>query len=260
MPVANLLQKLKTAGKDGLRDLMLYGRVRCMLKGCSLVGNISTSCDGAYAIVDVFAIQCLGADYFAEIGTNNRDQIYSTKGSVVIYLNNASLVGKYVKVSGRSANKGVTVKQNIKHKKPNDGIVAFVWSKGRTGNDWMINPNVVSELAKDDPNIVSSPFLEYVIKDIGLNSAIEDYPESNVMEYEGVSDYEELTLDEMNNIKYGVHHSEGKVDLTKIDLHLTRHDKGVGPPQYFYDVKDDIEEQARRRTAYAKELMSDIKK
>lgn len=257
MPDANLLQRLKS-NSDGLKDLLLFGRVRCMIKNCTLVGSVKTSCDGAFAIVDVFAIKCLGIDYFAERGTMTRDQIYNTKGSVVIYLNKPNLVGKYVKVSGRSANKGATVKQNRKHTRPSDGVVAFVWSK--VNDSWVIEPNAISELAVDDPNITSTPFLEYVIKYIGQNTEIEEYPVSNILEFEGVHDYEELDTCEMENIKSGIHHSNERLDLSKIDLKLTFHDKGVGLPEYYYDVKDEIDEQAKKRLDYAKGIITDIKK
>lgn len=256
MPDANLLQKLK--GNDaGLTNLLLFGRIRSMIKTPGILSYINPAEDGAFAILDVFAIKCLKFDHFAEKGSRTKDQIYNTKGSVIIYLNKPQLVGKYVKVSGRTAMSGVTVKQNKKHSHPSDGIVAFVWTKDR--DKWLLEPNFVTELGKDDPNLLSVPFLDYVMKYIGENTEIEEYPVSNIMEFEAIRDYEELDPGMVKGIDDKIHHSDERLDLSKVDLKLTYHETGVELPQYFYDVKDEIDVQAKSRLKYAKDLVAGVK-
>ena len=257
MPDANLLQKLQ--GNDsGLSNLLLFGRVRSMIKTPGIFSYITTAEEGAFAILDVFAIKCLKFDHFAERGSRTKDQIYNTKGSIVIYLNKPQLVGKYVKVSGRTASSGVTVKQNKKHSHPSDGIVAFVWTKDR--DKWLLEPNFVTELGTDDPNIATVPFLDYVMKYIGENTEIEEYPVSNIMEFEGIRDYEEIDPEMVKGIDDKIHHSDERLDLSKVDLKLTYHETGVKIPEYFYDIKDEIETQAKARLNYAKSLVADVKK
>lgn len=257
MPDANLLQKLKM-NEAGLTNLLLFGRIRSMIKTPGILSYVKPAEDGAFAILDVFAIKCLKYDHFAERGSKTKDQIYNTKGSVIIYLNKPNLVGHYVKVSGRTAASGVTVKQNKKHNHPSEGIVAFVWTKDR--DQWVLEPNFVTELAANDANIAQVPFLEYVIKYIGENTEIEEYPISNILEFEGVHDYEELDPDDVKGIDDKVHHSDERIDLSTVDLKLVYHDTGVEAPEFFYDVKEDIEVQAKARFKYAKSLVDDVKK
>lgn len=258
MPSANLLQALSKNPKEGVRNILLFGRVRCLIEKPNIISYIKPSSEGAFAILDVFALKCLRDDYFSDRGTVNRDHIYNTKGSVIFYLNKPSLVGRYVKVSGKTAAGGVTVKQNVKHTSPSDGVVAFAWSKGSDG--WLLEPNMVSELAENDPNIAHVPFLEYVLKYIGKNTEIEEYPVSNIIEFEGIADYKEIDPMGVRGVEDSVHHSDGRIDLSKVDLKLTYHDKGVEAPEFFFDVKDEIEVQARKRHNFVKGVVDDIKK
>lgn len=238
-----------------LEKLILFGKVRCAIEKPNFLGSSTGASEGgAFAILDTYGVKCLGEDYFNESGSYNNQSVYFIKGSMVIYINSMDWVGKYVKVSGAYARSGVKVKQQYGHKQPNDGIAALAFSK--YNNAWMVIPNNIIELGVKDPDIKITPLEDFMVK-LFAEGKIE-YPASieSILPYEGVHDYVEIK--EVSPKSTTFVDDEERVDVSKIDLHLTYHLKGKELSPLYQDIKDDIHSMARSRKNYAEELVVKI--
>ena len=66
---ANVLKALNDANNDGYRrpslnNIIIYGRVRCLIDRPSFLGEGVKSTNGYFALLDAYALKCLGEDYF----------------------------------------------------------------------------------------------------------------------------------------------------------------------------------------------------
>ena len=50
--------------RPSLNNIIIYGRVRCIISRPSIIGNTIIDGNGYYAIIDAYALKCLGEDYF----------------------------------------------------------------------------------------------------------------------------------------------------------------------------------------------------
>jgi len=250
MADANLLEALKKQGPKGcLEQLIIFGRVRCAIERPSILGKtLKTSETGIFAILDVYAVKCNGTDYFKEKGTGNPLSIYFSKGSMIIYIGSSNYVGKHVKVSGSSARYGAKVKQQLGHKSAYDGISALAFA--RQGDDFVIVPNVVTELGVHDPDIRVAPFEDFVLKALQEDSEFIEYPISleSIIPYEALSSYSELS--EMPDTLTKFVASDEKVDISEIKMTLVHHLKSADLSLDYDAFKGEIEEMSRKRKDY----------
>ena len=251
---ANLLEALSRQGRGkSLDGLIIYGRVRCAIQRPDILdARLETIPTGAFAILDAFAIRCLQENYFAEPGVGGGNSLYFTKGSMLIYIDSEEWVGKDVKVSGTSMKYGVKVRQQFSHKTPYDGITAFAFRK--QGSGYVVVPNVIAELGVGEADFKRTPFEDFFIKMKLNEDGVIEYPISldGIINYEGVTDYTELTHVEGKSSKFVV--DDNKVDLTKIDLNLTYHLESKELSEFYDVVKDEIEEMSNKRKCYAEQL------
>lgn len=256
---ANLLEALNRQGRKGcLEDMIVYGRVRCAIGRPYVVGsNLQTVPTGAFAILDAYALKCQGIDYFAESGVGNSNSVYFTKGSMVIYVDSEDWVGKDVKVMGTSMKRGVKIRQQFNHKTPQDGITAFAFS--RQGDSYVVVPNAMVELCENESDFRMTPLEDFIIKLKQQEDGVIEYPVTldSIMSYEGASEYTELEHIEGSSKQFVV--DEERVDLTKVDLHLTYHLYGKSISPYYEDVKAEISEMSDKRKEYSVRLGELIK-
>lgn len=251
---ANLLEALNRQGVRGcLEDIIVYGRVRCAINRPDVIGStLKTVPTGAFAILDAYALKCQGIDYFAEPGVSSGNAIYFTKGSMLIYIDSENWVGKDVKVAGSSVKRGVKIRQQFNHKTPQDGITAFAFC--RQGDGYVVAPNAISELCNNESDFKTTPLEDFIIKLQQEKNGVIEYPVTldSIMSYEAVKDYTELSHVEDNSHQFVV--DNDRVDLTKVDLHLTYHLKGKETSPYYAMVKEEIAEMSDKRKKYVKEL------
>lgn len=256
MSNANLLQKLSETNNAGLEKMVLYGRIRCCIGTPKGFEWAKHSDNGFYALLDAFAVKCLGNDYFQGSGSRNVEHVYNVKGSVLVYIDRNNFVGKYVKVSGKTLGYGVKIKQQKYRKNPSDGIAALVWDREPNG-DFIIVPNFVAELGSDDPVFKHNKFLEYVLGYLDSNEMIEEYPSSGNMPFTGAIDYEELNPDSVRSIQY-VERKE-RIDISSIKMNLIKHLGGIQAPSALDDILEDMKVQADSRNQYAKSVYNNLK-
>ena len=211
MADANLLEVLHE--KTKLDNMIVYGNIRCAINKPSFLSGKITLTDGFYALVDVLALRCNGIDYFDYTGYQDSKHIYFSKGSIVIACNEKELIGKNVRVYGKTLSNGCTIKKQ-RTKSNRDGIVAFAWTK--VGDNWGIVPNRVVPLGESD--VKGTVLEDYIVNLVSGQSFTQPKSLESIMEYAGVSDAQPIELDKVTGC---VEYSTDEVDLTKIPLNLT---------------------------------------
>lgn len=257
---ANILEALKKQGKNGFLDnLILFGRVRCAIKRpTELLGkSLATTDTGAFAILDVYAVKCQGEDYFLPNDTVSPCSVYFTKGSMIIYINSQEWVGKDVKVYGSSTRRGTKVRQQFGHKSAYDGISALAFA--RQGNSFVVVPNAMIELGEHDPDARLTPLEDFMIKLKAEKSDIIEYPVSlkSIIPYSGVEEYE--VLENVSSTSDTFVKEDKRLDLSKIDLHLTYHLQGKQVSGIIDDVREEIQEMQNKKRKYKDSLSKELK-
>lgn len=261
MAVANVLGKLKS-NPYGLDNLLLYGKVRCLIEKPNFIKSLKAAVTtGSFAILDVFAIKCLKLDYFTDKGfVNNSDKTFWSKGSVLFYLDKPELVGKLVKVGGKSLTNGVKLKQQ-RGCSESSGICAFVFYKDPITGGWLVNPNSVAEMGINKDNFKIDSMSEFAMKAMYAQGTLYeniDCPEEldSYVPYSAIDgDYVEVNPDSVESNSSSFHKTEGRIDLTKVDLKLTRRDSCIELNDLYYAVKDEISAQSEKRANYVRELV-----
>lgn len=249
MADANLLEILDKESK--LDNMTIYGNIRCAIKKPSFLSDSIVVTDGFFALVDVLALKCNGVDYFSENSDcQDSKHIYFSKGSIVIVLTDRGLIGRNVKIYGRTT-KGCTIKKQ-RTKNARDGIVAFAWTKNN-GN-WCLVPNKVLQFGEHDARgTILEDYIVSLVNGYGFK-----HPESvhSIAEYYGVSDAEPLALEKISG---GMEYSTEKIDLSKIQLNLTHRLKASPKSIYVDAVKEALESLKDKSKKYSKDIVSDIK-
>lgn len=265
MLAANVLEKLNKVGREGIKDLVLYGRVETFIETPGFLTNIKTDGKGDYALLRVYFLRCLGVDEFSQKGMISQSKQYLTNGTAIICLSDPEMVGKWVAVYGRKKSYGVKLRQQYGHKKFNDGVCAFPWSKGDHG-EWLASPNVVRDLdSRDvDLDLIEITSRELLKKSFANNTSIkdDDLPEVALVPaaFEGCDGYVGKEAGSVNIVKSVYHESNNeRFDITKIDLKLTKHMSGIEIPEKYYSFEKSANYLARSRKDYAKFLSEYIK-
>ena len=254
MADANLLELLHQRGRRStLENIVVFGKVRCAIKQPEMMDGLKTS-KGMYAILDAFALKCLGDNYFGYGGYSDVTGLYFTKGSMLIYIDDKKWIGKTVKVYGSSTNRGVKIKQQFGVKRPYEGIIAvqFRYFDG----EYLVVPNKLLELGQFDSDVRGTALEDFMASIVAGNLV---YPETvdSIMPYEGVVEYEELPLDEVSESgKESVYiDGEDRIDVTKIKMNLVYHMNGQPKSEYYDGFKEDIDKMAEARKEFSKSML-----
>ena len=257
MADANLLDVLSKIGKkNALENVIVFGRVRCAIKepkvyeGLEVVG-------GVYAIIDAYAFKCLGEDYFrSDVSDVNR--VYFTKGSMVIVIDSMKWVGKDVKVFGPSFRRGCKIKKQW-NSGSRDGIGALQFS--RVGDGFKVVPNKILELGERDLDAKGTALEDFMVGVVRDAVGITKYPVSldSIAEYSGVTDYVELKEEDVDIPKSTFVDDGNRVDVSKINLHLTYHMNGKEKSPFYDDFAEEIEVMSERRKNTTDSMLQGIK-
>ena len=256
MADANLLDALRRhSGK--IDNILIFGRVRCAIKDPKLLGKSVevSSKEGCFAIIDAYALNCLDEDYFGERDVRDGNKLYFTRGSMVIFIDSKKWVGKDVKVYKRGSY-GVTIKQQYNHKTPNDGITALVFTYSNGG--YKLTPNKLVELGKNDSDTRGTLLQDFIISIVANKEGVIEYPVTlnSIVDYEGVSNYEELPKEEITIKESVFDKGTDRIDVTKIDMHLVYHLRGEKPSQYLDAFKEEVENCKTARRKYCDSMLS----
>ena len=263
MSDANLLKVLEKKS-TGLMDIVVYGKVRCAIMKPAVVGGLTES-EGFFAIVDVFALQCLGEDYFgSDSSYYDKDRVYFSNGSMLICCSNVSCIGKIVKIGGKTKGKGCTIKRQRYTKNAVEGVHGFVFRKDRQTNKWMVESNTVVPLTKKD--IRGTILEDYVtLSDIGVGTY--EIPDSTklIVEYCGAASFVEKRVS-VDNVTQGsgifeyVEDSDDRVDVSNIDMHLVKHMEAQSKSEMYNAIEDEVNDQKRKRERYVDRMLDEVGK
>lgn len=257
MANANLLDVLAKQGRTRtISNIVVFGRVRCAIQKPEILGDLEVD-NGIFAIIDAYAFKCLGEDYFGSGGIYDANRVYFTKGSMVIFIDNKKWIGKDVKVYGTSTRRGVNIKQRFKRKTAYDGIAAFAFMP--SGNTFKVVPNKLVELGHTDADIRGTALEDFIVSVVLEKEGVVQYPVTldSIMGYEGVIDYEELDESEVEDA-FNFDSSQDKIDVTKIDMHLTYHLDGAEISSLYDDFKEEIDVMSQKRKRYVSDLLKNI--
>ena len=276
MSDANLLSALKKYEK--LTDVQVIGKIKCLIEKPSIIGTLNIS-EGNYALVDVYALKCMGKDYFGEqSGYYDKDKIYFSLGTMVLCLLDNSLIGKVVKIGSKSNLTG-TVKRQTYVRDPRCGVHCFAFR--RVNNEWTIASNIVRPMYRKD---VSGTILEdYLQVDDEGNELAFNPPESvqSIIEYYGCLDYKEIKTESIQEEKVveepkietisgnelgkkpqinsgSIYNENGMVDVSKIDLHLVKHLTAPAKSEFFEAIQDEGELMRTRMAQTARDMCREI--
>ena len=288
MSDANVLEALDRASggykRPALNNIVIYGRVRCIIEKPSILGEGIKETNGHFAIIDAYALKCLGEDYFREGSSYDTNRIYFTKGSILIYIDDTKWVGRDVKVFGKNYSFGATIRRQDSNIR-SEGITAFMFGppiqEGRR-SVFPLVPNCIKELTKSDSDARGTVLEDFLI--LATSKDEIPYPETldSIIPYTGVEIYDEITVSnpvpsrEVGSIisvvsepkaepkvepkseskgiflKNGYTNLGKRVDISKIDMGLTFHLEGQPRADCFYDFKDDIANSAKLRREFVK--------
>lgn len=276
---ANLLQVLSKRGKGGsLENIVIYGNIRCAIERPYFMEGLNES-SGYYAIIDTFAFKCLDEDYFSEISTSSMN-VYFTRGSIVIYIPDLSWVGKNVRVYGASSCRGAKIKQQFVRKDGDDAIIAVQFSY-RDGV-YQVIPNYLSELMSSDRDIKSTALEDFMVLYVSKSSEdkLKAYPKTldSIMDYVSIHNYVEIKVEnrpeasatpkqeslrventvESTPIQEFDEGTNERLDLSKIDMHLTYHLEGAEKSDMYDVFTEEVDETSSKRRGYVRKLLSDI--
>ena len=272
MADANLFLALKNT--DKLTDIQVIGKVRCLIEKPDIISTLNLK-EGHFAIVDVYALKCMGQDYFGNItGYYDKDKIYLSNGSLIFCLTDKSMVGKVVKI-GSKFNLSGTIKRQTYVRDQRKGFHCFAFRRNSDGS-WCIGPNTVKALTPKD--VVGTILADYLKVDSDGNELEEfKFPEStmNIMEYCGVSEYKEIAvsdedtspkLDNWNRLAPTQKKSDlsvtedGRVDVSKIDLHLVKHLEAQEKSELYDVIREEVDSLIGRMSVTSKNLVADLEK
>ena len=248
MANANLLEILNKESK--LENIIVYGNIRCAIDKPEYLSQSIKISNGFYALVDVLALRCNGVDYFGYEYQDNK-HIYFSKGSMVIALDDKSMIGKNVRVYGRTL-KGCTIKKQ-RTNSIKDGIVAFAWTK--QNGEWLIVPNKVVQIGESD--IKGTVLEDYIVSKVcGVPFT---YPESveAYMEYSGVNNVKPV---EQVEIVGALNYSTEPIDLSSIPLNLVHNLRPSSVSEYVDLVGESVKNLKELSKNKATELVYDVRR
>lgn len=265
MADANLLRVLKKEKNCRLDNMFVFGKVRCAVEKPYYLNTLNAE-EGFFAILDVYAFMCKGQDYFgADTGKYARNATYFASGSILIICANPNAIGKLVKVGG-SGKRGCTIKQQLKIRDSREGVHGFVFKRNHDGS-FSLSPNTVSILEQRDIAGTDLGDRLKVSSGVALNEYTSPKSLESFIEFFGLIDYTEIKTDKLKEsivnptktreIKY---EDDGeRIDLSKVDMHLTKHLDSPPESKYLDIIADEVKEQSNNKDSYADKLVESLK-
>lgn len=262
MADANLLETISKRGKkQALENVIVFGKVRCAIERPAMLNGVNTV-GGFFALIDAYAFKCLGEDYFGSRDIYDVNRVYFTRGSLVIFMDDKSLVGKNIKVFGSSFRRGCKIKQQFGVKDPREGITALQYMRDNKTDSFVVVPNKVLELGKVDKDVRGTALEDFMVSVATGGGDTLPRTLDSIESYMGVSEYKELNLDAVpDTASSGKFVSEsGKIDVSKIDLHLTYHMDARPKSVMYDDFQEDIVRMAQLRKDFIKSQLEFVEK
>lgn len=292
---ANLLEAIsaqdayeKAAGsyrRAALKDIVIYGRVRCAIQRPSIIPDNIEDTDGYYVIVDAYAIKCLGEDYFEEESGYAPNHLYFTKGSLIAYIKEpAKWIGKDIRLMGKSYGSqsyGTVIRRQ--GAKDTTGITAFVFGAPKTVNRRSVYPlycNKVEELAVGSRDCKGTILEEFMVKLTGARNHEIPYNKSldSIIPFTGVDSYTEIPMSKpeemveravskpvpeypqaVKAVQPIVPVKPGeRLDLSKIDMRLVYHLEGQPKSELCDAFKEDIDRCGQSRDMWISQTLKDL--
>ena len=296
---ANLLEAIsvqdtieRNAGsfrRAALKDIIVYGRVRCAIQRPSIIPDTIEDTDGFYVIVDAYAIKCLGEDYFQENSEYSPQHLYFTKGSLIAYIKNPEKwVGKDIRLAGKSYGSmvyGTTIRRQ--GAKETTGITAFVFESPKKVNRKTVYPlscNKIEELAVGSRDCKGTVLEEFMVKLTGARNNEIPYSKSldSIIPYTGVEDYQEIPLShpeevtERKQVQPAAQPAQEyrqvfpttpvapvkpgeRIDISKIDMKLVYHLDGQPKSELCDSFREDIDRCGQSRDMWISQTLGDLK-
>lgn len=277
----NVLNNRRGYSRVALKDIVVFGRVRCLIEKPGIIENAFRDGNGYYALLDAYALKCLGDDYFQNEAGYDVNRLYFTRGSLLIYVDSKKWVGKDVKVYSRFTGRGVTIRRQEVRKRnetksslgeeesKTTGISAFAFMPNPiTGPDgklvFTVACNKLVELGLADSDVKGTALEDFMVKVYA--SSNKEIPYSKTLEgfvpYSGAIDYKELVLEDDNKADrfegYNSSDDNKKIDVSKINMNLVYHLEGQDISPFYESFKDDIEAMSKRRYMYLKDEIRDM--
>lgn len=260
MADANLLVALNKNKYSGLKNLVLFGRVQAAIEKPTFLSDLADSGTGFFALLDTYAVKCLGEDYFVDNYSGDSNSIYFVKGSMLVYLNDTKLIGENVKVFGAYKNKGVNIRKQFGAKERNAGISAFAF-KNQSGS-FMIVPNNADILTQGDSVIKGTSLEEFVVSVVINKESKIKYPNTldSFEEFCGVSN---PVIKDMSSTELSLEFdfkpdSEGMIDVSKANSQLVHHfAEDIEESELVDAVQEEIENLSKKRYFYSKDLRTE---
>lgn len=266
MSDANLLSALDNQAdgsykRPALSGILVYGRVRSLIKRPKGLGQTIKDTDGYYALLDAYALKCLYDDYFGEKDDHDVNKIYFTRGSMLLYIDSPKWVGKDVKVSGKTSRSGVTIRKQD-FGKAETGISAFVFDrpiKDGGKNVFPIIPNKLSEIGARDPEFRGTVLEDMMAQIFNSSTKAIPYPKTldTLIPYTGIEDYEELVVDD-ESVKSTFRDDSGRLDISKIKMNLTYHLDPKPISELYEPFKADLDENGEKRKDFIKHEVMEL--
>lgn len=279
-----------TYRRPALKDIIIYGRVRSIIKRPSIVPDNIKDGNGYYCIVDAYALKCMQEDYFQEGNEYDVNHLYFTKGSILAYIQNPGWVGKDVKIMGKYFGRGTTIRrQEVSGSSETTGISAFVFDapvKDGYRYIYTLACNSVLELCVGDRDCRGTVLEEFMVKLASAKNGEIPYNKSldSILPYTGVEEYEEIFVnagrgetekpksngpfssskggDAVKPVQVvpqqrrsGMILPNGRVDVSKIDMKLVYHLEGQPRSELFEPFKEDIERCKKMRDEYIEDTL-----
>lgn len=256
-----------------LKDIIVYGRLRCVIKRPTIIPDNLKDGNGYFCLVDVFALKCQGEDYFKEGSNYDIGKTYLTRGSLIAYLAEPSKwVGKDIRLWGKSYG-GRQCGCDIRRQgsKNTSGIVAFVFGSPETQGKKKVYPilcNSVEELAMGSRDCRGTVLEEFMVKLASAKNNEIPYSKSldSIIPFTGIDSYEEISVapieKEEKHCEYQsvvsdvpVSGSNERIDISKIDMNLVFHLDGQPRSQFCDSFKEDIDRCCKSRDSWIKGMI-----
>lgn len=150
MKVADIVREIDK--REALENCILHGRVRGIVKSPNGFESLSLS-SGDWAVLELYAITVKGENYFGF----GKTTFLTPKSTVLFVLENKSLIGKLVSVSGKRG-RGIKLRRQ---KGVNNRLGYFVPVFSKHSKSWELEPNTVKLFEKTTSKEIDLLFKEY---------------------------------------------------------------------------------------------------
>ncbi len=150
MLVADIVREFEK--RESLSNLVFHGKVKGTVKAPKGFEELKLG-RGNWAVLELYAITCLSEKYFSYT-----DKAALTPNSSVLFcLEDLSLIGKIVSVSGKKMSSGVALRKQTTDSRLGFHISLFE----KKSNDWVIIPNSIELFKKSGNKEIDLLFKEY---------------------------------------------------------------------------------------------------